>query len=330
MARYILCCGIMATLFLAESLSAQDTAPMVARGLTMTPAVEISLWNGAVPGEKGNIPDEVAQLGGRDGKENPPVLRIENVSKPMLSLFPSTVGTAPVAGRPCVVIFPGGGYNILAYNHEGVEVADWLNSLGISAVVCKYRVPRRADMAKHIAPLQDAQRCIRLVRHHAKEWGIDSQKIGVMGFSAGGHLTIMAATAFNETTYPKMDEADDLSCRPDFALPIYPAYIQGDDRNTYNKRATPISPEIKITKEIPPFFMSITDDDWVAAMGPAKIYLEMRELGVPCELHIFVKGGHGYGMRPEKGRQARWNELAATWLADFLDIGSGISSLTTK
>lgn len=316
----------MTTFGLTISLLAQETAPTrVARALAMKPAVEIPLWNGAVPGDKENIPAETAQLGGRDGKENPPILQVENVSKPTLSLCPSDVGTAPVAGRPCVVIFPGGGYNRLAYNHEGAEVADWLNSLGISAVVCKYRVPRRAELAKHTAPLQDAQRCIRLVRHHAKEWGIDPQKIGAMGFSAGGHLTIMAATAFNEMTYPKMDDVDDLSCRPDFALPIYPAYIQGDDRNSYNKMATPISPEIKLTKDVPPFFLSITDDDWVAAMGPAKIYLEMRELGVPCELHIFVKGGHGYGLRPERGRQARWNELAATWLADFLEIGSGKS-----
>lgn len=293
MYRYI--CIFAAVLFISQNVS----------------AAELKLWPGTPPDEKQEISKELEDVG--DG-----ILRISNVSTPTLSFFPSTIGDAPAKGRICVVIFPGGAYNILAYSHEGTEIAQWLNSLGISAAICKYRVPRRAEKPKHQAPLQDAQRAIKLVRKNAQAWGVDANKIGVLGFSAGGHLSVMAATAFKEQTYQPIDDADALSCRPDFAMPIYPAYLISEDRKETNNTKLPLSSEIKVSEEAPPFFLTISDDDWVGSIGPVRLYMALKDQKVPCELHIFVKGGHGYGILAEKGRQAKWNELAAGWLRDFV------------
>lgn len=292
----------------------------VSEAAKMKPSVVMNLWKGTAPGEKEGIGEEKTEF----GNETPPVSRTSNVSVPTLSLYPSKItfksetGSETDSGKPCVIIYPGGGYHILAANLEGTEIAHWFNSFGVDAVICKYRVPRRPGVAKHTPPLQDAQRTVRLVRQNAKDWGIDPNKIGVLGFSAGGHLCVLAATAFEAKTYEPIDAADELSCRPDFALPIYPAYLLGEDGKTNNKADTPFAQEIKFTKQTPPFFISITDDDPVGSMGAARTYIALKELGVPCELHIFLKGGHGYGLRHERGRQAAWDELAETWMKSFL------------
>ena len=211
------------------------------------------------------------------------------------------------------MIFPGGAYNILAYNHEGTEVAEWLNSIGVTAVVVKYRVPRRPDQAKHLAPLQDAQRAIRLVRQHAGAWKIDPKRIGVLGFSAGAHLTLLAATNYDEKVYDPVDDADKISARPDFAAPIYLAYARGE-KAEIARVDIPLEENIKITPQTPPMFLSVTDDDRVGSMGSVMVYAKMREQSVPCELHVFVKGGHGYGIRSSGGPAAEWNILCEKWL----------------
>lgn len=262
---------------------------------------EVKIWPGAVPGEENRKkPDFLVKPSPNDG-----TLRIALVDDPTLTLFPVT---GPSARPVTVVVCPGGGYNILAWDKEGTEVATWLNSLGISAAVLKYRVPRRDLDVPHPAPLQDAQRATRLVRAKAKEWGLPEGKVGMLGFSAGGHLTVMAATHFNETTYPTQDAADALSCRPDFVLPIYPAYL-GDE-----KKAGPLSPLVTVTRETPPVFVAVTDDDVLRGVNAASFYIELKKAGVPSELHIYTKGGHGYGLRPSANPVSQWPKRAEEWL----------------
>ncbi|MDR2642969.1 MAG: alpha/beta hydrolase [Planctomycetaceae bacterium] len=293
-------CSFFSFVVIAEDVHYQGA-------LTMKPAAELKLWNGTAPGEKaGVLGEEKAE----SGKERLPIIRVQNVTEPTLAVYQpdpkKSTGT-------CVLIFPGGGYHILAYNHEGTEIAHWLNSIGITAVVVKYRVPRRVGQPKHLAPLQDAQRAVRLVRQNAEAWKIDVQKIGVLGFSAGAHLTLMIATNYNEKIYEPVDNADQLSARPNFAVPIYLAYALGE--KTDPKRVDlPLEENIKITKETPPMFLSICDDDSVGSMGSVQLYRKLHETGISCELHIFVKGGHGYGIRSNSSSAAGWNRLCEDWL----------------
>lgn len=296
-----------------RSLQARD--PRIAEAAKMEPKIVLNLWPETPPGERGEIGEEKAD----PNTEDPPITLLRNVSVPTLSLYPANRDgaeqeNAAAKPRPCIIIFPGGAYHILAMDLEGTEIAHWIRSLGIDAILCKYRVPRREDLPKHLAPLQDAQRTIRLVRKNAEKWNIDPEKIGVLGFSAGGHLCIMSATAYEEKIYEPCDEVDRLSARPNFALPIYPAYILGEDGKTWNKSGTPFSEEVKIGKHTPPFFISIADDDPVGSMGAARVYIAMRDLDIPCELHVFVKGGHGYGLRKGVNRAANWADLAEGWL----------------
>lgn len=275
--------------------------------LEMKPVVEINLWPGSAPGEKeGTVGEEKAE----PGKEAMPIIRVHNVTVPTLALYQPAPEKASGA---CVIVFPGGGYGILAFNHEGTEVAHWLNSIGVTAVVVKYRVPRREGQPKHLAPLQDAQRAIRLVRKNAEAWKIDSKKIGVLGFSAGGHLTLMAATEYDSKVYEPMDETDKISARPDFAAPIYLAYALGDKADQKRSDIS-LDESVKVTKDTPPMFLSICDDDPIGPMGSVQLYRELRKNGIPCELHVFVKGGHGYGIRTDKGPAAGWNILCENWL----------------
>jgi acetyl esterase/lipase len=289
------------------SLAAADDDVHYQGALTMKPAVELKLWHGVAPGEKaGVIGDEKAE----PGKETMPIIRVQNVTEPTLAVYQPDSGKAT---GTCVVIFPGGGYNILAYNHEGTEIAHWLNSIGVTAVVVKYRVPRRTGQPKHLAPLQDAQRAIRLVRHNAETWKINAQKIGVLGFSAGAHLTLMTATNCNEKVYEPADDADQLSAKPDFAAPIYLAYALGEKADQ-KRTDIPLEENIRITKDTPPMFLSICDDDPVGSMGSVQLYMKLRENGISCELHVFAKGGHGYGIRTDRVPAAGWNRLCEDWL----------------
>ncbi|MDO5565068.1 MAG: alpha/beta hydrolase [Planctomycetia bacterium] len=263
----------------------------------------MKLWPGTPPG---GIPEGMKAEEWVPGKEPKPIIRVNNVSIPTLGLF-----KAKQPNGTCVVIFPGGGYNILAFNHEGTEIATWLNSLGITAVVVKYRVPRRENQLKHMPALQDAQRAIRLVRSHAKDWKINPDKIGVLGFSAGGHLTVMASTQYNTEVYKPVDAIDKISARPDFAIPIYPAYMM-DDEKEY-KSSVPLSSEIVIDSKTPPMFTSVAGDDVNRAAAAARLFIRMREAKVPMELHILVKGGHGYGLRADRGMAAPWDVPCEKW-----------------
>lgn len=263
---------------------------------------EIPLW------PEGGVPDEPAGI----EKRKKPITtddqgktRIAFVDKPSLTLRLAPEDKRNGTG---VVICPGGGYNILAWTHEGTEIADWLNSIGVSAFILKYRVPRRDPGAPHAQPLQDAQRAMRLVRAGAKEWGVDPAKVGMLGFSAGGNLTVMAGSHYDEKTYEKIDAADDLSAKPDFLIPIYPAYL-GDKKNKDQ-----LSPLVKVDKNTPPTFIAITHDDADRSYYAALFYAALKKAGVVGELHIYSKGGHGYGMRPAEDPVRTWPARCADWM----------------
>ena len=258
------------------------------------------LWPDEVPGE---VPGEV---GKEKGETRGGILRISNVSKPSLTVFPASPKNA---NGTSVLVCPGGGYSILAYEHEGSAICEWLNSLGVTGFLLKYRVPRRKNLPKHEAPLQDAQRAIGLIRQNAKKWKVDPDRLGILGFSAGGNLSVMALTSHQSRTYPKVDVADELSCRPSFGILIYPAYLV--DRKKRDK----LFPEIKITKETPPCFFAHTGDDAVPAEGSVLMYLELEKAGVKGnELHVYPFGGHGYGMRPSDHPVVTWPARAGAWM----------------
>jgi acetyl esterase/lipase len=233
-----------------------------------------------------------------------PVVRLGNVSVPTLTLYKpkgKSTGTA-------VVVFPGGGYNILAIDLEGTEVCDWLNSVGVTCLVLKYRVPGTGPYPKSAAGLQDAQRAMGLVRQHAVEWGIDPHRIGVLGFSAGGHLAAAISTHFDKRLYDAVDAADSLSCRPDFAVVVYPGYLALDNKNF----AT--NPEINPTADTPPTFIVQAEDDPVHVENATNYFLQLKNAKVAAELHIYAQGGHGYGLRRTALPVTTWPESAEKWL----------------
>ncbi len=277
---------------------------LLAYGSLPTQAIEpwrtLNLWPEKAPGEKGDIGTEGPKPD-RPGQKK--VIRLANVSVPTLSVYKpkNPNGTA-------IVICPGGGYSILAMDLEGIEVAEWLNGTGVTAIVLKYRVPRRKDREKHEAPLEDAQRAIGIVRHNAKAWGIDPKRIGILGFSAGGHLSATAMTNFQKRTYPSVDKADQTSCRPDFGVLVYPAYLVD------NQTKTKLVPEVKVTKDTPPAIFIHAGDDRITADGSVQMWLAMRRVGVHCELHVFPHGGHGYGLRPSRDPVSNWPKLVEAWM----------------
>ena len=266
----------------------------------------IMLWPGVAPGEKGDIGAELDTS--NDPKDLPDkyVSRIGNVTRPTVAVFrPAKEKNTGAA----VVVCPGGGYSILAYNLEGTEICQWLNAQGVTAFLLKYRVPHRAGLEKHAAPLQDAQRALGIVRSRAKEWNVDPHRVGILGFSAGGHLSVMASTQYDARTYPAIDEADKVSSRPDFAILIYPAYL------TEEHDLSRLAPEIKVTPATPPTFIVQAEDDGVHVENAFTYALALKNAKVPVEMHIYPKGGHGYGLRPSPNAVSHWPQRAAEWLA---------------
>lgn len=267
---------------------------------------QIPLWPKGAPCEKGDVGEEhdTTKPDGRAvaGKS---VIRLGNVSVPTITLYrpPASKNTGAA-----VVVCPGGGYSILAMNLEGTEVCQWLNSIGVTGVLLKYRVPKRPGDDKHILPLQDAQRALGLVRFHAKEWAIHPARIGVLGFSAGGHLTANLSNNFDKRVYDPVDDADAVSCRPDFALPIYPAYLALKEKNNE------LAPELKVTANTPPTFLVQTEDDGIRVENSLFYYLALKNAKVPAEMHLYAAGGHGYGLRPSDKTVTTWPKRAEEWM----------------
>jgi acetyl esterase/lipase len=258
----------------------------------------IYLWPGKVPGESSEKLNPVIDTSNKDK-----VIRITEITNPAIEIWLPDVAKSNGSG---VIICPGGGYIRLSYNKEGTEIAEWLNKMGSAAFVLTYRVPNKTAGA-----LQDAQRALRIVRNNAAKWKLDPEKIGIMGFSAGGSLSARSATEFATRTYSPVDISDSLSCRPAFALLIYPAYLdQGENRT--------LTTELTITKETPPMFIFQTADD---SYGNSSLVMAgaLRNAKSPVELHFYQKGGHGYGLRPGNPAAESWPGLAEKWLSTTLE-----------
>lgn len=233
-----------------------------------------------------------------------PLIRLTNVSNPTITLYQPAGKDTGAA----VVVFPGGGYHIVAIDLEGTEVCEWLNSIGVACVLLKYRVPDSGPYPKSSLALQDAQRAAGMVRAHAAEWHIDPQRVGVLGFSAGAHLAAALSTHFEERLYPPLDAADQMSCRPDFAVIIYPGYLALEEENFAP------NPEIHVTDKTPPTFIVQTEDDPVHVENATVYFQALKNAKVPAEMHLYAQGGHGYGLRRTELPVTRWPELAEAWM----------------
>ena len=265
----------------------------------------LPVWPGVAPGAPANPPAETDTTTAKDNLiAGKPLIRLGNVSTPTLTLYKATGNNTGAA----VVVFPGGGYNILAIDLEGTEVCDWLTAAGINCVLLKYRVPGTGPFPKSPAALQDAQRALGLVRQHAAEWGIDPKRIGVLGFSAGAHLAAALSTHYDKRLYDPIDAADQLSCRPDFAVIVYPGYLALADKN-FAPNA-----DINPTAQTPPTFIVQAEDDPVHVENAVVYFLALKNAHVPAELHIYAQGGHGYGLRRTALPVTTWPQAVEVWL----------------
>ena len=233
-----------------------------------------------------------------------PVIRLTNVSNPTITLYSPKGKNSGAA----VVVFPGGAYRVLAIDLEGTEVCEWLNSIGVTCVLLKYRVPDSGPYPKSPAALEDAQRALGMVRAHAAEWQIDPQRMGVLGFSAGAHLAAALSTHFEQRLYASVDAADQLSCRPDFAVIVYPGYLALSEQNFAP------NPEIHATEKTPPSFIVQAEDDAVHVENSTVYFLALKNAGVPVEMHLYARGGHGYGLRRTELPVTAWPQSVETWL----------------
>jgi acetyl esterase/lipase len=265
----------------------------------------LTLWpDGAPGGVKTTEPEKdtwTAKSGLTAGR---PLVRWSNVSVPTLTLFSPTNKNTGAA----VIVIPGGSYSFLAIDLEGTEVCDWLVSRGITCVLLKYRVPDSGPYPQSSAALQDAQRAVGMVRAHAVEWKIDAKRVGVLGFSAGGHLAAFLSTHFAERLYPAVDAADQLSCKPDFVVMVYPAYLV-DPKNGFA-----LSPDLMVTDQAPPTFLVQAEDDPLHVENATAYFMALKNVKVPVEMHLYAKGGHGYGLRRTELPVTRWPDLVDEWM----------------
>lgn len=282
--------------------------------------IVLAIWPGTAPGEIGNFGAEKFWEKRPDGNPIPevagkPVKWLTNVSKPTITVYRSAT---EIDTGAAMLICPGGGLTYLAWDSEGEEVAAWLTSIGVTAIILKYRVPRRPDQldAKfksiwHVRPLQDAQRALSLVRSKAKDWGLDAKRIGMIGFSAGAGLTVWTSTNFDKRAYQAIDAIDTISSRPDFAVLLYPA---GGAAPAKQSAKYGLAPEVRIRKGCPPSFFVAAGDDGDKAEIVTCMYLALKQAGVPAELHVYASGGHNFGVRPSAQPCSTWPQRCAEWL----------------
>jgi len=322
----VLICGFCFVL-LCGVARAQTTGWQPAAGHT-----QMAIWPGAVPDATPVARPEIAAI----AKDSPAAGADAATAKDSLVAGKTWIEVGPVsqptmtvyspAGKntgAAVVVFPGGGYEILAIDLEGTEVCDWLTSKGITCVLLKYRVPGEGKRPKSgaypnsPAALEDAQRTMGLVRWHAAEWHIDPHKIGVLGFSAGGHLVAAISTNYQKRLYPAVDAADHESCRPDFAVAIYPGHMM-----EHTSKKFELNPYVPVTRETPPTFLVQNEDDPVDDVENSLVYFEaLKKAGVPAEMHLYARGGHAFGLRPTKFPVTAWPGLVETWLVTIGMIG---------
>jgi acetyl esterase/lipase len=262
----------------------------------------LDLWPGKPAGDDAGKIGEEKYI---EIKSAPGIKWLTNVTKPTLTVIrPAKDKDTGAAALIC----PGGGYHNLAWDKEGTEVAEWLNSLGVTGIVLKYRCPRRPGDVKGeppAGPLNDAQRAVSVVRSKSKEWGIDPQRIGMIGFSAGGHLVGSTCTNFEKLTYEPVDAVDEVSCRPDFGIMAYSGYFKVKDG---------LSPTVRTPQKTPPlFFVHASDDPVSEVEHSVTFYLALKRARIDAEMHIYATGGHGFGVRPD-GPCGGWTRACADWL----------------
>lgn len=288
---------------------------------------QIALWPRGVPdSQPAQGPETVYSTGKKELVAGRPYTYIQNVSVPTITLYapPKRLNT-----HVAMLVFPGGGYQILAIDIEGTEVCDWLTSRGITCVLLEYRVPNSgphwdSKCKCHVTPhpltaLQDAQRAMGIVREHATQWDIDPHKIGVVGFSAGGHLVAAISNEWRRRIYPRMDAADDLSARPDFAIGVYPGHLWEED---HSHSPIAFNPDIHVTRETPPTFLVQAETDSVDNVNQSlAYYVALKDAHVPVEMHLYVNGGHAFGLRRTKDPITEWPLLVERWLRTIGMIG---------
>jgi acetyl esterase/lipase len=296
---FLISCAL--TILVNVAASGQESTWQPKPGL-----LESKIWPGDVPdakpaeGHERNVTTPKDAMPG--GK---PVIRLADVVSPTMTRYPPEGKNTGVA----VLVFPGGGYRRLSMDLEGSEICEWLTGLGATCVLVKYRVPDSGPYPKSPAALEDAQRALGLTRSRAAEWQINPDKIGVIGFSAGAHLAAALSTHYEKRLYPGRDRADEVSCRPNFAIVIYPGYTAGSSQTL-----SP-SPDLPATRETAPTFLLQTEDDTTAHVESSlAYYVALKNAGVPVEMHLFTEGGHGYGLRKTGLAVADWPALVATWL----------------
>ena len=299
--RFIL--SLLAWLSLAGVVSAADSTPQI-----------LNLWPDTPPDEVGTIGPERSvpspSLERKQVEVTNSTRMITGVTRPTISIYrPPQAKDSGTA----VIICPGGGYWNLYWQLEGEEVAEWLNSVGVTGIILKYRVPRRPDESKTEParrPLQDAQRAVSLVRSKAGEWAISPRRIGMIGFSAGGHLAIATATRFEKRTYQVIDQVDQISCRPDFAILAYPGYLKAKDKDE-------LAPWLHVPAGTPPVFLVHGGEDIISTPDHSVyLYLALKHAGVPAELHIYANTTHDFGIRTADRPYAGWTQACVNWLAD--------------
>jgi acetyl esterase/lipase len=319
---------VLFVVFAFSALSAQTPVWQPSPGHTQVP-----IWPGAVP--------DAQPVAGPEDETTPvtdslvagkPWVKVSNVTRPTMTVYSPKEKNTGAA----VVVFPGGGYQILAIDLEGTEVCDWLTSKGITCVLLKYRVtdvgpyPKSGLYPESPMALEDAQRTVGLVRFHAAEWHIDPHKIGVLGFSAGGHLSAAISTHFEKRLYPAVDAADKESCRPDFAMVIYPGHLslsaaEWDAKQGTKKFVVPhpvnadkelsMNPEVPVTSQTPPTFLLQAEDDHVDNVDDSLVYyIALKKAGVPVETHLYAHGGHAFGLRRTEMPITEWPQLVEKWL----------------
>ena len=267
--------------------------------------ITVSLWPGKAPGETKELPPESNITKPTDKPVGDrPIIKLSNVSTPTLAIYrpakENNTGTS-------VIICPGGGHYILAYDHEGTEVAEWLAKIGVTGIVLKYRVPARDESKRWIAGVQDGQRAVSLARSKATDWGIDPERIGILGFSAGGEVAGLTSILHEQRQYDAIDAVDQVSAKPNFAALIYAGGL-------LEKGQPKLRDYVRVTKDTPPMFFAHAADDGVDVLNSVLLATELKKAGVSAELHVYATGGHGYGMRQTGHPVNSWPQRCEEWL----------------
>lgn len=295
---------------MAHAQSENDAAQ---EGMAAIPKPDLSMkvWPETPPGDEDTKLPPEADTSGPDSNRvaGKYVIRLGNVSTPEINIYRPD---PKMDNGMSVVICPGGGYYILAYDLEGTEVAQWLNSRGITAVLLKYRVPARENQPRHLAAVQDTQRAISLVRQNAEKWKLNPDKIGVLGFSAGGHAAGMASLLQDNRQYERLDETDNVSCAPNFSVLVYSAYL-------VDLETGKLTDGLEVPENMGPVFLVHAQDDPVTPLTSLMLATRLKQADIPVEMHLYNEGGHGYGMRKTELSVTHWTELCEKWLSKIAE-----------